>query len=91
MKEFKKKIDKLIRLINSEKNTETLFFGKVISLTYLTTAIEPIFQNSKNKTPSKNLLNIVDKTKNIFNSFVYLSNFTNKKSFIKSFENLNFF
>tara|TARA_A100000164_G_scaffold295418_1_gene269354 strand:+ start:116 stop:1165 length:1050 start_codon:yes stop_codon:yes gene_type:complete len=91
MKILKLKLRELVDLVNSKPNKGIIFFGKVYSLSYLTTAIEPILQNSKNKNALKDLIEVVNNSKIIFRSFVNASNFTKINSSSKNHEFLNFY
>tara|TARA_B110000971_G_scaffold149598_1_gene152830 strand:+ start:109 stop:1158 length:1050 start_codon:yes stop_codon:yes gene_type:complete len=91
MKKLKSKLNELVNLVNSKPNKGIFFFGKVYALSYLTTKIEPILQNNKNNNSLADLIDVVNNSKIIFESFVNASNFTQKNNLGKNKENLNFY
>lgn len=91
MKKLELKLNELVNLVNSKSNKGIFFFGKVYALSYLTTAIEPILQNSRNKNSLNDLVEVVNNSKIIFNSFINTSNFIEKNNSKNNQENLNFY
>jgi len=91
MRKLELNLNELVNLVNSKPNKGIFFFGKVYALSYLTTAIEPILQNSRNKNSLNDLIEVVNNSKTIFNSFVNTSNFIEKNNSKNNQENLNFY
>ena len=91
MKNIKKKMTNLVALIKSKKKNKITFLGSLYSLTYLTTSIEPILQDSKNLNPEKEIENNIDRAKTIFESFDFLSNYSDINGTIKTEKNKNFY
>ena len=61
------------------------------SLTYLTTSIEPILQDSKNLNSEKEIENNIDKAKTIFKAFDFLSGFSNSNELITKEKSKGFY
>jgi hypothetical protein len=91
MKNIKKKMNDLVGLIKSKKKNKITFLGSLYSLTYLTISIEPILQDSKNLNPEKEIENNIDRAKTIFETFDFLSNYSDINGTIKTEKNKNFY
>ena len=91
MKKLELKLSKLVNLVNSKPNEGIFFFGKVYALSYLSTAIEPILQNRRAKNSLIDLIDVVNNSMIIFESFINASNFTQINYSSKNQENLNFY
>lgn len=90
MKNIKNKMNGFIKLIKSKKKNKLSFLGTLYSLTYLTTSIEPILQNSKNRNSEKEIEDNIDKAKTLFKAFDFLSSFSNNNELVKKERNKNF-
>ena len=90
MKNIKNKMNGFIKLIKSKKKNKLSFLGTLYSLTYLTTSIEPILQNSKNRNSEKEIEENIDKAKTLFKAFDFLSSFSNNNELVKKERNKNF-
>ena len=47
---IKKRLNLLVKILNSEDNIEPILTGKVVTMSYLTVALEPIFIKKIKKT-----------------------------------------
>lgn len=90
MKNIKKKMNGLINLIKSKKKNRLTFLGSLYSLTYLTTSIEPILQDAKNKNPERQIEKNIERAKMIFRSFDFLTNFSSNNNLLKKEKNKSF-
>ena len=74
---IKKRLNLLVKILNSEDNIEPILTGKVVTMSYLTVALEPIF--IKIKKTFKEILRKIDESILIFKSYVNLSKFRSTK------------
>lgn len=75
--EIKKKLNELSKLIQKEKNTDNLVLFKIISLSYLSISVEPIFRGSL-KNIKKDLLEKINETILVFNTLKIFKSFSKK-------------
>ena len=80
MIKIKNKLNLLVKILNSFNNTEPLLHGKIVTMSYLTVAVEAIFQDIECKDVKKKIINIVNDAISIFNSFTVLSRFKSKNN-----------
>ena len=76
---IKKRLNLLVKILNSEDNIEPILTGKVVTMSYLTVALEPIFIKKNQKNLQKEILRKIDESILIFKSYVNLSNFRRTK------------
>jgi SAM-dependent methyltransferase len=86
MKKIKKKLNEFVKVLNKSKNTQPLIHGKIVTMSYLSVAVEPIFQNRNLANVEKAILELIDNALLIFKSYIVLSKFKSNKNF----ENVNF-
>jgi 2-polyprenyl-3-methyl-5-hydroxy-6-metoxy-1,4-benzoquinol methylase len=76
---IKKRLNLLVKTLNSEDNIEPILTGKVVTMSYLTVALEPIFIKKNQKNLQKEILRKIDESILIFKSYVNLSKFRSTK------------
>lgn len=77
---IKKKLNTLVKKINSASNTQPFILGKILAMSYLTVAIEPIFQKKNNKNIEIEILKVINNSISIFQKFLTISKFRSKQN-----------
>ena len=72
---FKKNLKSFQKSLNTKKKNEDSDYAKIISLSFLLYKMDTVLTDPKNFTPIKDMMHILNETKNIFTSLMELNKY----------------
>tara|TARA_Y100001958_G_C21237113_1_gene563836 strand:- start:717 stop:1766 length:1050 start_codon:yes stop_codon:yes gene_type:complete len=85
---FKKNLNSFQKFLNNKASSESSHYAKIVALSFLLYKMDTVLTNHKNHTPIRDMINVLQDTKIMFNSLMELNNYKHK-ALLKS-EKLNF-
>tara|TARA_B100000780_G_C21115473_1_gene451233 strand:+ start:171 stop:1220 length:1050 start_codon:yes stop_codon:yes gene_type:complete len=77
---FKKNLKSFQKSLNTKKKNEDSDYAKIISLSFLLYKMDTVLTDPKNFTPIKDMMHILNETKNIFTSLMELNKYQKQTS-----------